>query len=101
MATFAATYHPKKALPTKVTALATVSSSAEIPLYKNALIAIVATGNVHVAFGYIGTIPDAAATGWLVPAGATHQFDLGQFTAIKLFNPTGGNIDAYMIELCR
>lgn len=100
MATFAATYSPAKSIPTKVSALATTASSAELLFSQDRIIAIVATGNCQVVFGITG-LAAADATGWFIPSGAVHQFDLGQMTAIRVYNPTGGNIDVYVMELAK
>lgn len=100
MATFAATYSPAKSVPTKVSALATTASSAELLFWRDRIIAVTATDNCQVVFGLTG-MGAADATGWFIPKGAVHQFDLGQFTAIRIYNPTAGNIDVYVMELAK
>lgn len=101
MATFTSIFHPATAIPTKVASLAGTSSSAELDFPNRRIIAIEATGDINVAFGNSG-MAAASATGWLIPAGSTHQFDLGtEWSAIRVFNPGATAVDVYIMELSR
>lgn len=101
MATYTAIFVPAKPLPTKVSALAASTSSAELVFSNYAILAISATGDCHVAFGNSG-MADAATTGWRITSGAVHQFELsGAYDRIKIFNPNAGAIDVYVMPLAR
>src|SRR5215472_1666114 len=101
MATFQAVFVPSTPTPTKLAALGGTSSSAEVVFNNNAIIAIQATGNCQVKFGISG-MSAADNTCWFIPSGATQEFDLGNsYDRVRIFNPTAGNIDVYIMQLSR
>jgi hypothetical protein len=100
MATQDSIFVPSTA-PQKVAALSGTTSSSELVFNHNAIIAVQGTGNINVAFGKSG-MAAADATGWLIPSGAVHMFDLGSaFDRIRVFNSTGSAVDVYVMQLVR
>lgn len=101
MATLTSIFIPATAIPTKISALGATTSSAELDFPKYRIIGIQATGNINVTFGVSG-MAAASATGWLIPAGAVHQFEMGsEWTALRIYNPESSAVDVYIIELSR
>lgn len=101
MATFQAVFVPAAANPTKVAALGATTSTAELVFNNNAIIAVQATGNCQIRFGNAG-MAAADNTAWFVASGSIQEFDLGNaYDRIRIFNPTAGNIDVYVMQLSR
>jgi hypothetical protein len=101
MATLQAVFVPATKKPTKIAALAGTTASSTQTFAPNRIIAVQATGNANILFGNLGTIGTADATCWLIPSGATQEFDLGQWDSVQFFNPGASNIDIYILELSR
>lgn len=102
MASFQSIFIPATAIPTKISALAASTASSTITFAKYAILAIQATGNINVTFGNAATGITASATGWLIPAGATAEFELGsQWDSIQVFNSGSSPADVYILSLSR
>jgi hypothetical protein len=102
-AVFDAILVPSQVAPTVITALATVTASAEQVFGANEIFAINATGDVNIRFGPAGNVPTPSATvGFRIPAGSTMVFDVGrQWTSFKVFNTTAGNVNVYIQPLSK
>jgi hypothetical protein len=108
VATFSAIFAPGTANATaKVTALATVTSSAEVVFNKNAKIVIVATPNtaagthagVTVKFGQSG-MAAADATAFFIPLNTYVSFDLSNaWDRVRFFNTDSTAVDIYIMQL--
>jgi hypothetical protein len=86
---------PTGASPTKASPAAS-ASTAEILLGGTTIFSIVCTGNCHVKFGTTG-MAAAAVTDHFIAANTKEVYNLSRnFTAIRVFNPTGAGIDVYV-----
>ena len=102
MAMFDAILVPAQTRSTKIAALGATTASAEQAMGKNTIFAIVADGTCNIRFGPAGSVPAPDATDFLVPTGAILTFDVGaQWTSFKIYNPTGGAINAYVMILSK
>lgn len=86
---------------TTVSALATVSSSAEIVIGNNAIFMISATGPINIRFGKSG-MAAASASDFYLPMNSPATFDLSDIhDRIRVFNPGTGSIDVHILPLSR
>ncbi len=101
MATFDAVFVPASQRGSKVDDLAGTTSSVELAVCRNCIVAITASGDYHIRFGQTGM--DAAdADDFLVPSGIVFQFDAGrEWTFFRVFNPGASAIDVHYMFLSR
>lgn len=92
---------PSNEAVTKIAALATVTSSAEVVLNTNRIFVINATGDITIKFGQPG-MAAAAATDYRIPANQQTTFDTGSaITSLRVFNLAGTATDIYIFPLSR
>src|SRR5258708_3271997 len=76
---------PAQVAATKVAALATTTSSAEIALGTNVIFEINADQDITIAWGAAG-LGAATATNFRIPANTMQRYDMGIFNSIRVFN---------------
>lgn len=102
MATFNSVF-PPAGDPIQNVSLAATTATAAIQMGQNRIFALQASGgDIQILFGDSSVAAPTATTGWTVPSGATHQFDMGSsFTHIRIFNPGGSAIRYQIMFLSR
>lgn len=101
LAVLDAVLHPSSKPVIKIATLATVTSTAAQELGLNQIFSIIATGAVTVRFGASG-VGAADATHAYIAANTKEVYDTGaEFTHVRIFNTTGGNVDAWIQPLSR
>ena len=102
MALMDAILAPGKARGTKVTALATTTSSAEVSLGQNTVFAINSDQDCGIRFGTVG-MGAATVADFRIPANVTQVWYMGDaFTHIRVFNHDGtATSDVYIMPMSR
>lgn len=96
-----AIFHPGEASPTK-TSPTTGASTAEIIIGVNKIFMYSADGDTHIFFGNTGMGAATAANGMYIPAKSVLVLELpNRFSAIRIFNPTAGTVNTYILPLSR
>jgi hypothetical protein len=106
MATFAAFMAPSSGSGgrdgTITTALVAAGSTGDIVIGFRTIFSIIADSTIHVRWGVAGTIANAAATDFLIPANMLVTMDMGEeFDRIRAFAATGATGNVYVLPLAR
>jgi hypothetical protein len=81
--------------------LATLTSSAAIQLGQHGMYALTANGDIHIRVGDASVPAPTATTGLPVWSKVYYTVYMGENTHIRIFNPTGGNVNYYLQRLSR
>jgi hypothetical protein len=100
MAVLDALYVQGKERGAVVATLATLTSTAELAIGNDLGILVCCTGDSHIRFGLTG-MGAADATDTYIPAKTMVSFGMGPWTHVRIYNPTGGNIDVHYSTLSK